>query len=104
MVVPCNCGLQYVKFLVSGGTQGTDGCYITWSSKAACTTFANPQGQKAVPAPNASTGVGDFAPTGLNNPLIYNPRPRSVRRVRFRSGWAARPMRFAPRRACTSRS
>jgi hypothetical protein len=80
-VLPCNCGLQYVKFLVKGGTVGTDGCWITWSSKAQCAANSGPGNTIsgiAIPAPNASTFIGDFAPTGLDRPLIYNPTPSTV--------------------------
>jgi hypothetical protein len=69
-VIACGSGANYIKFNVVGGTVGTDGCYITVS-----TTYASPCAA-ATPAPNASTQVGDFAPTGGTNPsaspLMYN--------------------------------
>lgn len=69
-IIACGSGPNYIKFNVFGGTLGTDGCYITVSSSLASPCAA------ASPAPNASTKVGDFAPTGgtnaPSNPLVYN--------------------------------
>ena len=48
---------QYVHVCVQGGTVGTDGCYVAWAPAASPCAAASP-------APNASTEVGLFIPTG----------------------------------------
>jgi hypothetical protein len=69
-VIACGSGANYIKFNVTGGTAGTDGCFITVSS-----TLASPCAA-ASPAPSVSPQVGDFAPTGGTypsaSPLTYN--------------------------------
>lgn len=69
-IIACGSGVNYVKFNVTGGTLGVDGCFITISNTPASPCAA------ASPAPNAGTQVGDFAPTGGTYPspasLIYN--------------------------------
>lgn len=65
-VMACGSGAQYIKFIANGGTAGTDGCYVTVSNALSSPCAA------ATPAPNASTKVGDFIPTGGGSPLIYN--------------------------------
>ncbi len=47
----------YVHVCVSGGTVGTDGCYVSWAPESAPCAAASP-------APNASTKVGLPIPTG----------------------------------------
>jgi hypothetical protein len=48
---------QYAHVCVTGGTTGTDGCYVSWAPDALPCAAASP-------APNASTKVGLFIPTG----------------------------------------
>jgi len=73
-IVPCMCGLQYLKIWVTGGTAGTDGCYFTFGAPSVCTSV-QVLSYAAKPAPNAATAVGDWIPTGLGNPVIYNAAP-----------------------------
>lgn len=47
----------YVHVCVTGGTLGTDGCYASWAPESSPCAAASP-------APNASTQVGLFIPTG----------------------------------------
>ena len=51
---------MYIDFAVTGGTAGTDGCYVT----AAVPQNLAANCVAASPAPNASTQVGYFLPTG----------------------------------------
>lgn len=61
-VTPTNTATQhqqtlYVHICVTGGTSGTDGCYVGWAPQASPCAAASP-------APNSSTDVGLFIPTG----------------------------------------
>lgn len=49
----------YLHMCVTGGTSGTDGCYVLPATTVAATPCP-----AASPAPNASTQVGLFIPTG----------------------------------------